>query len=223
MRSPMKQAALRASNEGHRTGKKRVGRAVLAERSKRKNDFLLPLLRQREIEKVIKSRCGKFVPETDDADAFIRAAAFAINAHCRAKALDLDEALDGWCRKWAPWVLPKAGTILRPILIDLHKRVYDMKGEDCARLICLTYAERVALGIKTMGACDVSEAERKRLAKDRKREADRLRQAENRKASGGQSRVEWLAQNRVSKLEPWKSIGVSRRGTSVEVARFHRE
>ena len=71
----MTTSAAIAKYRAHRTGKLKFGRCILAERSRSKNSFSKHLLRQREIETVIRSRYVDFVPETHDADVFIEAAA----------------------------------------------------------------------------------------------------------------------------------------------------
>ncbi|HEV2898862.1 MAG TPA: hypothetical protein VGX71_13700 [Pseudaminobacter sp.] len=210
MQADIERAARKTRAKFNRVGRKALGRCVFAERGRHnKGAYSNHLQRLREIELIITSRYGKTVPETDDADAFIRAAAFSINARCRITGDDFDKALDGWCSRWAPWALPKAGTILRPIMVDLYNRVHDMTADDVARLLCVKLVERVNLGLKTIGAFDVTRAERKRFAKGRKRDADRLRQAENRKAAGRQSRESYLGQS-LSTLKPWEAEGISR-------------
>jgi hypothetical protein len=65
------------------SGRMKLGRCVFSERPKNSAPFSQGLGRLRELEKIIWARHNGAVPETDDADAYIRAAAFALNAHCR--------------------------------------------------------------------------------------------------------------------------------------------
>lgn len=208
----MSHRAALARYTGNRTGKLKVGRCVLSEKSMpRSGSFSRHILRLREIERVIESRHGMGVPETDDGDLYIEAAAFALNAHSRARGKDLDHLLHGWCSRWAPWALARAGSVLRPILNKLVRRVHDLKADDVAKLIQVTYSERQMIGLCTIGACDVPRHVRRAMAKARKREIDRQRQAEIRRRQGRQPRQSFLAGNRISHLKPWIALNISRR------------
>lgn len=197
-------------HRANRTGKMKVGRCILAEKPKGSAPFQVTNLRLRELERVIKSRYGAILPETDDADLFIEVAAYSLNAHCLSVGADLDKVLADWCHRWAPWALHRAGTIIRPILNQLVGRKYQMKADEAARKICLTLLERTVLEIKTMGACDFSERVRKGIAKDVKRSGDRARQTAKRRARGVEPRESWLAKNSLSKSRPWDAEGISR-------------
>ncbi|TGT42829.1 hypothetical protein [Mesorhizobium sp. M8A.F.Ca.ET.165.01.1.1] len=188
----------------------KVGRCILADKPKPTAPFQITNARLRELERVITSRYGAVLPETDDADLFIEVAAYSLNAHCLSNVLDLDEVLANWCHRWAPWALLRAGTIIRPILNKLVGRRYQMKADEAARKICLTLLERTALEIKTIGACDFSARVRKGIAKDVKRTSDRARQTAKRRARGVEPRESWLAKNSLSKGRPWDAEGISR-------------
>lgn len=197
---------------GNRTGKMKVGSCVLSEKPMPEyGPFSVHLLRLREIEKVIAARHGMTVPETDDGDLYIEAAAFALNAHCHARGGDLDQMLDGWCGRWAPWARPRAGALLRPILNNLVRRKYDLKADEVANLIQVAYSERQMLSLCTIGACDVPRHLRRSMAKNRKKDIDRQRQAEIRRQQGRQPRESFLAANRISRLKPWVALNISRR------------
>lgn len=177
-------------------------------RSKRKPGLHFKIkLRLSEIEKIIRSRHGDQLPETDDADLYIKAVGYSLNALDRH---DFDELIRGWCMRFAPWALPRAGEIIRPIINDMVRRKYDLHSDEVARLLCLTMAERTALRIKTIGASDMTTVERKRFAKARKQERDRLRRERVRRRSGTQTREEWLASS-LSQRKPWEAEGISRR------------
>lgn len=202
--------AAKARHRANRTGKLKVGRCILADKPKPTGPFQINNARVRELERIITSRYGVVLPETDDADLFIEVAAYSLNAHCQSKGLDLDKVLADWCHRWAPWALQRAGTIVRPILNMLVGRKYQMKADEAARKICLTLLERTALEIKTMGACDFSARVRKGIAKDVKRSGDRSRQTAKRRARGVEPRESWLAKNSLSKGRPWDAEGISR-------------
>lgn len=187
-----------------------MGRCVLAEKPRIVAPFQVTSLRLRELERVITNRLGVIIPETDDGDIFIEVAAYALNAHCYRNGLDLDAALTGWCSRWAPWALQRAGTIIRPILNKLVGRKYDMKADDVARRLLISMWERTALELRTIGAHDIPVRIRKGIAKSVKRSNDRVRQTTKRRARGVQPRESWLAANSLSKARPWDAEGISR-------------
>ncbi|MEZ5781840.1 MAG: hypothetical protein R3D70_09445 [Rhizobiaceae bacterium] len=200
--------------EGIATGQVRLGKVVTHDVSRRNEDglpFSKHILRLREIERIIEARHGLMVPETDDGDLYIEAAAFAINAHCNARSGDLDTILTGWCNRWAPWALPRAGVVIRPILIKLRRRKHDLRADDAAKLLQVIYAERQMLSLCTIGACDIDRALRRNMARNRKRKLDRERQAAIRNIEGRQVRESYLAANALSRLKPWVDLNISRR------------
>jgi len=86
-----------------------------------------------------------------------------------------------------------------------------MQGADeCAKMLCVTMAERTALGLHTIGACDISKKERQQLAKELKRERDRTRDEQKRKSAGAKSRESYEADS-LSASKPWEAMNMSRR------------
>ncbi|MBD0416525.1 hypothetical protein [Oryzicola mucosus] len=185
--------------------------------------FRKQIKRLREIETIIEARYGGLVPETDDADAFIRAAAFAINGHCwwlmheasghggaTGAVPDVETSLRGWCARFAPWSLPRAAEILRPILRDLVGRKYDLSAQAVALLLMVPFHERDRLELNTVGACDISPDIRKAIVANRKRKRDRERQRAKRMAEGRQNRASYEGGS-LAKTQPWLAEGISRR------------
>lgn len=174
-------------------------------RKRRRNDgdFSLELLRMREIEKVIKHRHGDRIPDPGDTDDretcldYVRAAAFTSS----------DQDMAAWCRVWAPWATEAD---ILPIISAARNRQRMMRSDGVAGLLNVTLKENIAVGLKTIGACDVTRAERLRLAKDRKRERDRNAKAAKRKAEGRKNRKSYEAQS-LSGQRPWDAEGISRR------------
>lgn len=206
----MSESALVAKHKGRRTGKLQVGSVVLADLQRRhRGKHNLPLQRLREIEKVIRFRHGTIVPETDD-PSYIEAAAYALNAHCFAEGGDLPALLRGWCSRWLPWSLPRAGELIRPVLNGLVHRKYDLRADDVARLLQVTLAEREHIGLSTIGAHDFPAEIRKGIVKDRKRKRDKARQAAIRAAQGRKDRTSYEAES-LSRTQPWLAEGISRR------------
>lgn len=188
---------------------KMIGGAVLAEkpawrrRSRKDWAFSVEMLRLREIEALIRHRHGGHVPDPEDTDdretclAYVRAAALALTS----------QDLDGWCRVFASWV---TCADLLPIEKDAAGRRRMMRADGVAGLLHVTMAERTALGFRTIGACDMSKAGRKKLAKATKRERDRKRDEAKRRAAGARDRASYVAQS-LSTLKPWAAAGMSRR------------
>jgi hypothetical protein len=81
-------------------------------------------------------------------------------------------------------------------------------GETLGERLNLTYAERAKLDIRTIRACDISEAGmaliRKQKARQRKRRARQLK--------GAKSRAEYLAAS-ISQTKPWIAAGFNTRRT----------
>jgi len=182
----------------------KIGNCVLADRQSRDRLDWKPspeLMRLREIEKVIRARHGRFVPDPQDTDDretcldYVRAAAFS---SCRD--------LEGWCSRWAPWI---AEIEFRAISLQASKRRRMMKADGVAGLLMVTWAERTKIGLNTIGACDITKAERMKLAKQRKRNRDRDRQELKRRAAGRQDRKSLEGQS-LTRSKPWLADGISR-------------
>ena len=191
----------KTSEDGKRL--KILGKTILAEAPSRSNrPYELGKHRLREIEKVIRSRHGVFVPDPCDTEdrgfclAYVR---------CAAKA-GTKQNMKDWCARWAPWV-----TVLE--LEEISSQAGKVSGmlpaDVVAKMLHVTYSERSRLSLKTIGACDVSRHHRDKLAKERKRERDRKRQEAKRRAEGRVDRKSQQAQTKTA-IKPWKEMGVSR-------------
>lgn len=164
--------------------------------------FTLEHLRVYEIETVIRARHGSVIPDptgTDDLEtclAYLEAVALTPDTH------DLDQ----WSRKWAPWATPD-------MLTSIHDRTlgrrWMLKADDVANLLHVSMAERLSLGLKTIGACDRTADQRKAEAKEAKRARDRERQREKRRADGRRERKAAEATT-ITTLQPWRTQGISR-------------
>ncbi|PWJ80593.1 hypothetical protein C7441_112135 [Pseudaminobacter salicylatoxidans] len=202
--------ALERHYRARRTRKIVIGRCVLAEMSERRRSDWKPsleLMRLREIEAIIFHRHGSILPETDDADLYIEAAAFAQS----------DQNMIDWCRKWAPWA---GEEIVGPIVEQAKKRSRMMRADGVAGLLRVTMKERDDLDLKTIGACDMAKGDRLALAKERKRARDRKRMQKKRSGKSRKDRQTYEAES-AETLKPWEAEGISRRtwyrrrGTSV--------
>lgn len=170
--------------------------------SRREWVFSPALMRLREIEKVIKHRHGSFIPDpegTDDRDvctAYIKAAAFSLTG----------QPMPDWCRKWAPWA---TSADILDIVSQAETRKRMMTADGVAALLCVSWDERTKLNLTTIGACDMTAAERAVMAKERKRERDRIRQEANRREEGRRDRKAH-AETTLLHSKPWEKEGISR-------------
>ncbi|SFP98317.1 hypothetical protein SAMN03159463_05311 [Mesorhizobium sp. NFR06] len=155
------------------------------------------LIRLREVEKLIKARHGGMVPETDDADVYIRAAAFSRTG----------QDMRAWCKRWAPWA---PAELIARISAAAAKRRHMMSANGVAGMLMVTMTERTRLKLKTIGACDLTLEDRKRLTKQRKNDRDRARIEEKRRAAGKVDRASYLASHSLSRLKPWEAENMSR-------------
>ncbi len=160
------------------------------------------LQRIREIEKLIRHRHGSMIPDpvgTDDVDTCL--------AYLRAVALTpRTQDLVSWSQKWAPWV---DQITLQTIAAAGTGRRWMIKADAVARLLSVTMADRTKLGLRTIGACDMSIEDRKKQAKASKRERDRNRQEQKRRAEGREDRASYEATS-LTRLKPWEAAGMSR-------------
>ncbi len=204
-------AVMKATTRINQDGSERVflGRVIWKEKPARKRakrqewGFSLALLRMREIEAVIRHRHGSIIPNphgTDDVEF--------CHAYLRAVALTPGgQDVESWSRKWAPWVeavtLENLGCLSRG-----RKRI--IRSDAVANLLLVTMDERTILGLKTIGAFDISKDEREKLSRQRKRERDRDKKSEARRSIGRKDRKSYEAQS-FSQMKPWEAKGISRR------------
>lgn len=181
--------------QARRTGQLKIGGLILAERAKSTWIFRLEIKRLREIEAIIELRHGRFV-DTDDGYSYAEAVALSLAG----------QDLTAWCRYWTPLV---DAAMVAQIGARADKRKRMLGADDCAALLCVTMAERTALDLRTIGACDVTKEERDAISLERKRQRDRDRQAARREADGRKSRAEYEAGS-ISRMKPWEAMGMSR-------------
>ncbi|WP_431321656.1 hypothetical protein [Rhizobium sp. YTU87027] len=202
---------MRATVKSNRDGSAQVllGRVILKEKPARKRfrghewQFSIETLRLREIEAIIKQRHGNGIPNpegSDDIDTCL--------AYLRAVAMTPGvQDLISWASVWAPWA---EQSVLDPIADCRNKRKRMLGADAVAKMLFVTLAERNALSLKTIGACDTSSADRQKLARESKRNRDRKRQEQKRRLEGRVPRASYQAAS-TDHLRPWEAEGVSRR------------
>lgn len=186
-----------------------LGDVVLKEKPSRKRakahdlPYSIENHRMREIEKVIRHRHGNGIPDptgTDDVESCF--------AYLRAVAMTpASQSVLSWALVWAPWADPVMLSLLDQQEADRERM---LPADAVAKLLYVTLVERTTLGLKTIGACDVSRSDRQKAANERKRERDRNRQEQKRKELGRIDRASYEASS-LSKLQPWLAEGISRR------------
>jgi hypothetical protein len=104
---------------------------------------------------------------------------------------------------WAPWMAP-ADAESAVTAIAAKPRQY--KADTIADILQVTAAERDRHRLCTVGAIDMSKAERTARRKQRQRERNTTR----RRAAGARSRADYVATAKVN-TKPWLRMGMSRR------------
>ena len=162
----------------------------------RRPPFDFKRARLKEIARLVMHRHGG-LPDTDDRMIYLEAAA----AHLNPGSGDHHFALETWARGVGA-TLPVEQT--NEIVENTKpKRI---KADACARMLKVTDAERTLLKLTTIGACDVTKAQRVRRRKQRNRQAMQAR----RRTRGVTARAQWLAKA-LNRTEPWSAEGISRR------------
>ena len=181
-------------------------------RGLRKKRFNLTTLRLRELERIIAYRFNSILPYEDVAEVYLLQAAKLLrrNLHDRRGLPTKAEVFDRlvtWSERWAHF------TPVEHIeqIAELAMRQPRIETADqLGKLLGLTFEERGYLKITTIGACDVTKAQRNCRRKQRKRERDRESAAKRRREQGAVPRPEYLKSS-FSAVRPWEAEGISRR------------
>ncbi len=150
---------------------------------------LIMLVRLRELERLFAFRYGDTLPNDDSERDDLIVAAHTIAA--------LEGDVAAWARQWAPWFT--AAEIRK--LVASTATPSKFSAATLAWRLHLTDAERTALKITTIGAVDVTKAER--LARRKQRKA--ARKAARRREAGAKPQASSL-----SRTKPWQAAGMSR-------------
>ncbi|PDT03544.1 hypothetical protein CO666_13250 [Rhizobium chutanense] len=161
--------------------------------------------RMREIERLIRHRHGAIVPEADDALIYVEVIAGLALVEFRQ---EFAEVVLGWSARWLPWA---GKACIEEIIYERTKvRFSPLSADALGHALHVSYAERCALDIRTIGAFDVPKRKRAKLQKEKRRQRDRSRKEEQRRAAGAIPRADYLA-NSFSTARPWEAFGISRR------------
>lgn len=155
-------------------------------------------LRLREMERIFQHRFGKFLPNDGDGRRMLQAYADCLPF---AKGSVL-ERLTGFINARAPWAILEAEAMAEAA--EMAARWQD--ADEMANRIGLSLADRELLEVRTIGAVGITKRQRRALQKAKRRE----RETKRRRASGAKPRAEYEAGS-ISRAEPWKAAGISRR------------
>ncbi len=166
--------------------------------------------RLREIERLIGARHGSLF-DTDDADVYLRPVCrlrrrIYENKNGKSSFKDIFLSLKDWASVRMPLITEKAiENVVREVMLDSRIETPDQLGI----ALRLSYVERSAHRITTIGSFDLNKAGRARLRKNKKRIRDRERARQRRRRLGALTRSAYLANSATSK-QPWLDEGISR-------------
>jgi hypothetical protein len=166
---------------------------------KRPPRSIIPRLRRKELQRLFLFRWGPILPDDDAGrdDA-------TVMAHTLAQLPgDASHHIERFLEVSAPWMTREdVDAVLATVLVKPLRFRADTLG---ARL-GLREVERSRLRIRTIGAIDLTKAERIARRRDRKR----VRRIHRRRAQGMRPRAVYESAS-VSRKKPWEALGMSRR------------
>jgi hypothetical protein len=164
-----------------------------------KKPLSMAALRCAQLNRLWTDRYGAVLPD-DDAG---RADARIMAHHLAGVSGDQRSRVTSWLSVWAPWMPENELALLLEAVIAKPLR---WRADKLAARLNLREADRARLGITTIGAVDMTKAEREAARKARKGQAKR----ERRRKQGAKPRAEYLAAA-AERTKPWAAEGVSRR------------
>jgi len=185
-----------------------------AKRKRRSGWITLSHLRSIESDKIVRDRAIRRVPIIEP-EAYVQPLAHIYRRLLSEKHKTDDvnvttvaDALRAWAhahrfRFTDDQIIPRAArtAVERPRLLS---------ADGVAKAFHLSYEERQRIGVRTIGAFDVSREERAQIQRDDYNQRRREQYARERDKRGGMTREEYRAQSK-SQQEPWKAEGISRR------------
>jgi hypothetical protein len=166
-----------------------------------------------ELRRIIQERGDQILDDVDDADLYLVPVAQCFRQIVASKpgAPCTDDAVFERMDFWAENARIKVKSHdLRQAAFEAIASPFLFSDDVLGRRIRLSYAERHALEVTSIGSYDADQAERTRRAADRKRASDRVKAAAKRRKHGAEPRQQYLA-NSASRNCPWTVLGVSKR------------
>jgi hypothetical protein len=168
-------------------------------RKKRGRPLSIAALRIAELNRIFAARYGTTLPD-DDAG---RDEAFVMAHHLARRLGDPLQRIASWLELQAPWM---TAAEVDALITTVLAKPLRWRADTLASRLNLRDGERHRLGIRTIGAVDVTKAERK----GRRGERERLRKEQRRRNAGAKPRRCYLAAA-ASRIRPWVALGISRR------------
>jgi hypothetical protein len=165
---------------------------------KQRGPLLLASLRIAQLRRLFRARYRYELPN----DNIGREHARAMAHHLAQRPGDPRHQIEKFLEVWAPWMLPAE---VQDLIVTVLRMPLKFSADRLATLLALTEVERARLRITTIGAIDLTKAERKA----RRSKRDRERHREKRRAQGAKPRTEYEAYS-ISRRKPWEVIGISR-------------
>jgi hypothetical protein len=153
-------------------------------------------LRCNELNRIFRDRYGWNIPNDDGGRDDIE-----IMLHHMARRDPDAIAMRKWIKAYAEWMADDEATALVARIIAKPLR---FRADTLAKRLNLTEADRTRLGIRTIGAVDMTKEERAQRHKIEAKERARR----NRKARGAKSRAESINQTK-----PWLAMGIKSKAT----------
>src|SRR4029450_2256237 len=169
--------------------------------------------RLRELERIIGFRFPNgILPPSNESDIFLLQAAKLLRRNLlerkgRPTVTEVIDRLTTWAEHRAHFTPIKE---LKKIVVQAMREPQIEKADALSALLTLTDSERNYLRITTIGASDITRAERFQRRKQKKRERDRHRAAMHRREQGMVPRSVYL-ESSLSALRPWETEGITRR------------
>ena len=177
---------------------------MIAHRYRSHHGFDFGSERDEDLERLARHRYGDTLPDSDEGRRF---------ALVMAHHLGEPDSIRAYLDRVAPWYdEDDADKLIKAVI----KKRYRWSADTLAstKWLAVSYAERQMLGLKTIGAYDMTKQQRTALRRERyrdqQRQMNRAYQADQRRAKGVQPRAAWLQANSISREKPWLAAGVSR-------------
>ncbi len=163
-------------------------------------DERLRRVRLGDLQKVVRSRCGYVLPDGDDGREYLFELLLTISLGDGADR-KMHHAVD----LWAPWMDADERLELFDRVNSTPASLRKSKARPLGERLRLIDGERSALGVRTIAAVDVTDAQMKR-----RRKAKRLAYEERRRRKAGKKpRSAYLVA--VASAQPWLRLGIHKR------------
>lgn len=190
---------------------RKVQRRIQREWQKYDRPLTLSGLRLFEIERIIKARHGGIqIPDptgTDDLQTCL--------AYLAAGITSVEPGFLAWVQMVAPWALGDSYKQDLQIIIDAAEqrkadKTGDFDADAVAKILNVTFIERTRLELRTIGCNDLTKEQRIAIAKEKKRGADRKRQAAKRRRNPSYKPRAEIHAGSLETIKPWVEAGISR-------------